>query len=101
MKQEIEMYSIENEELIVDYGVEFEVFDKMIPDAVLKARSKRIQRMVHQNKPDPEKEDIYYMIEVNCTHRPPIKKMVAKVREIKVKLDEYQHKWAKLKVDLN
>ena len=67
----------------------------------MKARSSRIKKMVHSNTNDPERENIYYMITVNCTHRPPIKEMVAKIRVLKVALEQYELKWQKLKVDLN
>lgn len=47
MLQDVEELSKQNMELLGDHAAVFEVFEKEIPDAVLKARSKRIKKMVH------------------------------------------------------
>jgi hypothetical protein len=101
MLQDVEELNSQNNELLGEHGTVFEVFNPEIPDSVLKARSARIKKVVHQNVEDPSRENIYYMLTVNCTHRPPIKEMVAKIRVLKVALEQYELKWQKLKIDLN
>ena len=41
---------------------------------------------------EAEKADIYVMVTTNCKHRPPIKEMLAKVRELRAALDSYESK---------
>lgn len=50
---------------------------------------------------DPVKEELYYVIEVNCRHRPPIKELISRIRVLKSNLENYELKWQRLKVDLN
>lgn len=109
--QDVEELARENDDLIKDHDEVQGEFDQEIPKLVFQARTKR-QAMNHKkatgNQSSPsgkmteaEKADIYVMVSTNCKHRPPIKEMLAKVRELRAALDSYENKWAKLKMELN
>jgi hypothetical protein len=88
----------ENEAVLAEYNTVFEAFNAQVPDAVLQARSRRVDRaftLTGQNS-----DDLYYMLEVNCRHRPPIKQLVAKVQALRAIVEDFDAKWLRLKREL-
>lgn len=97
------------DELLEDDKKEQAAFDPDIPRSILNARHKRkihLARHPHTTRCAPgrsfefseeQKEDIYYMIDVNGKHRPIIKELLLKVKEQGRNLDEFVEKWTDLK----
>jgi hypothetical protein len=92
----------ENEQVREEHNRIWPNFDSEIPQSVKKVRPKRKKpSTVDSGIPEGEKGDLYQMLTSNCKFRKPIKDLLAKCKDLKHKIDDYDRKYGPLKKDIN